>query len=150
MDRFEAGFDGVLVDDATGRIMWKVFVPMHEAGNQSERGSEQYVVEGIYDANTTYFVEGAPVDRPVLFEATEFTIKADGLDEAVLKLPEGTLVCQIERRADPRYPERIRDYRVAVEVDGSLEFSAAKPGTYSFDVEPPFPYQKQRVTITAK
>lgn len=143
-------FEGVLVDDSSGRIMWSVAVPMNEAGNQAARGKEQYVVEGKFDPNTTYFVKGAPENRPLLFEVTEYAIKADGLNEVVLLIPDGSVTIQVTDRRDPRFPERAGEHRVIVEIDGSLEFSAAKPGTYSFDVEPPFPYQKQRVTITAK
>jgi hypothetical protein len=79
-------------------------------------------------------VNGDVVDRPRL-AAYSYTIRADGVDEVAFAIPIGTI---IRRRG-----------AIDVAEDEQFVFRTALPKTYTLYIEPPFPYQLQKIEIIA-
>lgn len=95
-------------------------------------------VEGRYnDATQSYdFENQSPIDRPKLFEATEFAISADGEDSVSLELPVGT--------------KALINWQEHVIEDGLLEISSPVPATIDIIIWPPFPHQQQKLKVVAQ
>lgn len=87
------------------------------------------------DGATQYVVEGAPAERPVLLDKTEWTLPDDG-GSVQFPVPENTVV-------------RYEGEASAVD-DGAFEFEGDTPGEYRFMIEPPFPYQRQLLRIVVR
>lgn len=94
------------------------------------------IVEGQWNDIVWYFPGGERTARPKVFDRERVEIVADGIDLlAVHDVPAGTEITM----------DRVTD----VVDDGVWEFVTAIPGRYVLDVEPPFPFQIQRVEIIA-
>lgn len=139
--------DLMIEHDATGRIL--------RSGIQ-QSGLELYTHPGsggeiklftmddpseAYSALATgdfYFEEatGDLVRRPVLLGDFAASMIADGLDEIVIDLPDGTKVT-------------IEGQTVTVEGGVGLVITTDMPGVIDIQIEPPFPYQSVTVEITA-
>jgi hypothetical protein len=92
--------------------------------------------EGQTDSGRFYMPGDELIERPRLFRQDEISVPADGEAKVSAELVKDTVVRHNgeERTAGKRQP---------------FQFSSAVPGEFVFEIDPPFPYQRQIVRITA-
>lgn len=135
MFEVDDSFTGAWVD-AHGRIVSELRCSWAMVLAQSR--DNLILIPGKYDAATTYFVERDPVPRPVAVPVDEaHIVPADGATVLGIEVPAGT-----EMRDGGRVLGEVGEEAV-------FEFVTSKPGTYTFELRPPFPYQRQTITVTA-
>lgn len=128
-----------IIFDATGRIIQTGVVPAGMLELQGDAGSGRFVMEGSADVCTDWVVAGAVASRPPCpAQLSTSTVKADGMDEAILwQVPAGAQV-SVEGPLS-----------TAGVADGSnIRLTFAKPGDYLVRIEQ-FPFLTLEVLIRA-
>lgn len=105
-----------------------------ECQNQLRDPENENVYIGIKADDATQYVneEGDIIDRPSL-NVSNMAIDADGTTHEI-ELPVGTTIIQGGE---------------AFVVDDGISFATITPGTYAFDIVPPFPFVGMTLTIIA-
>jgi hypothetical protein len=92
--------------------------------------------EGQADSSRFYVLGNDLLERPKLFEQDEISIPADGVTKVTALLLKGTAV-------------RFNGEVTTAGKRQPFEFIAEVAGEYIFEIEPPFPLQRQRLRIIA-
>lgn len=127
-------FEGVWVDNETGQIMSKFTCSRPMEMEQRREGMT--LIEGVFDPETEYFLDGEVTDRPELDVPASASIMANGVQEFVVTVPNET---------------QVRDNGVTVGTvdDGEFRFRTAFEGEHTFLFLPPFPYINATTKVTA-
>ncbi len=120
----------------TGEIICMGSVsPLTMAADQLDGYPDHYIYSDAVDGEKQYMLAGAPTDRPTLSCLASYVIAADGVVEVSFPLPSGTVV----RYAGAQFTSTGEPFAFTTDI----------PGTYVFDVEPPFPYIPRILMIEA-
>jgi len=119
----------------TGEVLRSGTCSMYRDVVAQRINADEICIDIELNAATQYVVSGAPTDRPLLLEKTEWTLPDDG-EGVQFPVPENTVV---------RYEGETNTVN-----DGAFEFEGDTPGEYRFQIEPPFPYQRQFVGIVVR
>jgi hypothetical protein len=125
--------------DENGLILGNIFT------NSVENLTNFNYIEGTYDGDTHYIVDGEVVERPLLTSVASFdktTLVPNGIDSCVIStLPECVVVVSYkDETLKPAFNEPI--------TDGELEITADEPGTIVVTIDA-FPYQQYNVELEA-
>ena len=129
------GFPFSIYRLGTGEIISSGQCSMYRDVVAQPISADEICIDVELNRSTQYVLNGAPAERPLLIEKTEWSLPDDG-PVVQFAVPENTIV---------RYEG------VASTVDdGAFEFEGDTPGEYRFIIEPPFPYQRQLVGIVVR
>ena len=125
--------DWTSYEKPSGRILY-----FGDAANEQEclLQGENVIVGKAFDDADFYVVDGEAVPRPTLSISPIYLIEADGVDTVKFPLIEGTVVT-------------FSDDMFTAGEDEEFEFLTDYQGTYTFNIDPPFPYLSMEVIINA-
>lgn len=131
-----------IFDPTTGKaVSYSKRLPAETAGIAG------IVVAGRWDAALYWMDEGIVVPRPAALATTDYAITADGVDAISITVPPDTMVqSYLEDLHKGKIVTMRREHACP---DGVFEFVTGKVGTFVFDVEPPYPWRAQTITVTA-
>lgn len=142
--------DVTLIDPETGRILSTGNVPACDVHRQSTkhvpRGDGTYkavpdnsviVIDGSYDARTRYWRNNEFITRSKLSDVSELHL---AVEEAfvIKRVPIGTEVSTIMGS----------EVQVFTVDDGKIEIVSRQPATFELIIKPPFPWQRQQISVT--
>lgn len=98
--------------------------------------SHEIIHDELLDLAETYMPGSVITPRPLLFTTAHFDIIANDQDALHrTDMPNGTLIGF--------------DREQHTVEDGEFHFSSGVPGVFTFEIQPPFPHQRQFITVTA-
>ncbi len=118
----------------SGEILRSGEATTEEGALMQARTGEAVLLNFELDDRYFHVEDGQPAMRTEIECADHFEIAADGKDEVVIVLPQGT---------------EIRFEGTSTPDQGDLVFTSDKPGVYVIELVPPFPFQPKEVTIHA-
>lgn len=130
-----AGFPFSIYRLGTGEIIRAGVCSMFRDVVAQPIAADEICIGIALDPVLQYVLDGAPADRPAAIDKTEWTLPDDG-GSVQFPVPENTIV---------RY-----EGEASTVGDGAFEFEGDTPGEYRFEIEPPFPYQRQLLRIVVR